>query len=177
MGLNPNIFATGRQGGGLRAKRAGDDLESVVLASCFDGRGRVCRLTKIGTGTRWIKDETGQLKTVPQKSFVDFTGTVCGTGRHICFDAKSVGPKDASFNAANEAVLKPKQIQLLEDHGQANAIAGVLVRCDRLQLFLWLRHDRLRHRSRLSWESSDWLELGPSTRPVPLRLLIEAYDR
>jgi penicillin-binding protein-related factor A (putative recombinase) len=175
MGYDPRIFQrTGRAAGGLRAKQAGDQLESLIYSSQSDHLGPIVRLVRIQMGARFIKDQRGELDMIRQKSAFDYAGAVCKCGVGVFFDAKSVAD-GASLAVNNPKIVKPQQIAHLEDVGSTGAIAGLLVRNLRGHEFLWLPSTRLRSLKPIRWDDACWLRLGNDSALVPFRSLIEFY--
>lgn len=173
---NQIISLTSRQQGGADAKRIGREFEHLILASQRDAQGQFCELVRIGNFAKRIPTR-GYFgtKLIEEKSPFDFAGCVTG-GQAIFFDAKASGKKNASFRANNPLLVKPHQIAALCRLHEAGAIAGFLVRCERMKDYRWLNPHHAKALKPIRWESPDWFVLGPIAGPwVPLRKLVEAF--
>lgn len=175
MTFDPRIFQrSGRSAGGLRAKHAGDQFESLIYSSQSDHLGPIVRLVRIQMGARFIKDGRGELDLVRQKSAFDYAGAVCKCGLGVFFDAKRVSD-GASFRVNDPKIVKPQQVAHLETVGSTGAIAGLLVHNARGHEFLWLPSTRLRALKPIRWDDACWIRLGNDGGLVPFRKLIEFY--
>lgn len=102
--------------------KPGATLERLVMSDQgFSGCPVV--LTQVSQSARRIGPKPTDV--VPIKGPCDFFGTVKRTGRAIVFDAKHCNRK-SSFDANGKKVL-PHQVRELIRHGEAGAIAGLLV--------------------------------------------------
>lgn len=195
MGFDPSLFSpeiqrkagySPRVIGGRTAHQTGKEFEKLILASHTDDRGTFVRLVAIKNFAKRIPmrdpaDPTGKprMQLIEEKSPFDCCGTVIGTGRGIFLDAKSCGDDLASLAVNNPSVVKPHQINILEDLERGGAIAGFLVRCCRDGVYLWLPGSKARRAKPIRWDDSAFIEIGPIRMGygVPLRALIEYMER
>lgn len=168
---NQIISLTGRQQGGADAKRTGKAFEGNIFDSQHDAKGPVCKLMRIGNFAKRIGDG----KMIEEKSPFDFAGCTMG-GKGIFIDAKSCGSQLASLAVNNAQVVKPHQIAALCRLHEAGAIAGFLVRCERMSDYRWLNPHHAKALKPIRWDDPCWFVLGPIAGPyVPLRRLVEAF--
>lgn len=155
----------------------GKALESAVLASA----GRWMRIRKMGAEAKWIgKDkETDKPIITQKKGPVDFLGCT-KAGRFVCFDAK-IDDGARSFPVGDETKVKPHQRRYLIDHGEFNAIAGLLLESMALKRFFWLdwRH-LLREEKSILWQDDRLIHLGDSFHAIRFDLvpgLAELFEK
>lgn len=170
-----------RSAGGRKARKSGNSFESIILASQNDAQGPVVVLDHIKNFAKIVwypnKKEPGAKPTmhiIQEPSPYDFAGSVFGTGRGIFFDAKSCGEGQASLAVNNVEVVKPHQIIALENQERAGAIAGFLIRSERVKAYLWLPASLARRCKPIRWDDPAFILLGPIEfgRGVQLRNLI-----
>lgn len=106
----------------------GKTLESIVELS---QRG-VVRVVKMGAEAKFL----GGGAISPRKGPVDYVGTVVGTGRSICFDAKQSAQKYGL--RTDQSHIPSHQRDFLIDQGRAGAISGLIVLRSRENQVLWL---------------------------------------
>jgi penicillin-binding protein-related factor A (putative recombinase) len=137
----------------------GRSLETVIVAS----QGRYVTLDQHGQQARRIGG--GQMVAV--KGPVDFSGTVKGSGRSIRFDAKTCA-QVTRFPIGNRDHFPEHQRQCLIRHGEAGAVAGLLVEATSLGMYLWLEWPALVGTlpASISWDDSRWVDLGPTTHAI-----------
>src|SRR5690349_10568220 len=83
-----------------RANANARELEHLVERSQSDARGRVVEVFKIPMGAKFIW-RGGKREAVHQKTPFDFGGTVCGSGRGLFFDCKSVGSDNTGLRCGD----------------------------------------------------------------------------
>lgn len=190
MNFQPTIFGSTRQQGGARARHAGKEFESLILASQNDAAGPVCVLEPIKNfakrigSKKWQDDGVAggryvnEARLIEEKSPMDFTGSVWGSGRGIHMDAKSCSEDAASFRVNDPKIVKPHQIDSLQNLERAGGIAGFMVRCMRDRVYLWLPASKARSDKPLRWDDERFLEFGAVRDGfgVPLRALIEHLE-
>jgi hypothetical protein len=107
----------------------GKCFESVIIASQRD----LLRLDRVEQAAKRI----GGGKMVPVRGPVDFVGTVCGYGRAIVLDAKMCDLA-GRYPVGNRDHLPEHQRFYLIRHGEAGAIAGVLIWATAVGRYFWL---------------------------------------
>jgi hypothetical protein len=146
----------------MSVTNSGRGLESTVLASQAKG---IC-VDKIPHGMRHI----GGGRTVPVPGPVDFMGTLAG--RSLVFDAKQCARK-TRFNLGDRTMVKPHQRERIIRHGEAGAIAGLLVEATAFGLYLWLDWRYLKHDvASIPWDDACWIELGDTAHAIRFDRLI-----
>lgn len=135
----------------------GKSFETVILASQRD----VVRLERIEQAAKRI----GKGRMIPLKSPCDFTGTVVGTGRAITFDAK-VCDLANRFPCGNRDHVPAHQIEHLIRHGEAGAIAGLLIWATKRCRYFWMDWRFLSKSPSLEWSHVAMVELGDDARTV-----------
>ena len=138
----------------------GRRLESAVIASQRD----VIRVRKTSAGAKWLAGG----KAVRQVGPPDFIGTVVGSGRSICFEAK----QSDRPNGFPLDMVRPHQLDYLTEQGQAGAVAGVLVESTAKRLYLWLTWGDLNGALRsglrsIPWGDGRFFELGHTSYAIP----------
>lgn len=152
-----------RQTLGHRGKR----LEVTIIAS----QCGFVRLDQIPSGCKRLPGG----RTIDVHSPVDFIGEVCATGRAIHLDAKECAdPK--RFPVGNKAVLKPHQREWLIRHGEANAIAGLLIEAthpDR-ERFFWMDWRALlrTHEPSVEWSDPRLQDIGDTKHAISFGQII-----
>jgi hypothetical protein len=104
---------------------------------------------------------------VAKRGMVDFTGTIRPHGRGIRFDAKTCGLV-RSFPIGNVDHFPRHQRDNLIRHGEAGAVAGLLVEATALGEFRWLgwqNIDDIKTPS-LAWDDVRWVVLGPTSHVI-----------
>jgi hypothetical protein len=143
----PDLRKTPRRAGGQA--RIGGATEARVLALADP---KILILQRIENGMKRV----GGGKSFAVKQAVDYFGTFVG-GRSLVFDAKH--SRDASFDFSNEKVMKRHQIEAIIRHGQAGAVAGVLVDSMRVG-WLWFSWRELTEPlGREQFHSGRWMNL------------------
>ncbi len=105
----------------------GRALESIIMAS----QANIVRLIQVsGTAKR-----IGGGKMIQTKGPVDFSGVIVGSGRAICFDAKTCGEKN-HLDTGKDKLLEHQRQELLR-MGEAGAIAGLLCLSTARQRYYW----------------------------------------
>jgi penicillin-binding protein-related factor A (putative recombinase) len=138
----------------------GSSLEAIVLAS----QGNVIAVTKMMAGARFI----GKGRFIHQKGVVDFVGTVCGSGRAICFDAKQCDVK-GRYPVGNRDHLASHQVDYLIRQGRAGAVSGLIVEATHASLaaFFWCDWDVLvANEPSMKWDDPRLLRLGSNRRAI-----------
>jgi hypothetical protein len=159
-----------RQEGQARAEAGG----AVVNISTAN-RGRSLETAIVTSQARTIVlDHHGQEakrlpggRMVAKRGPVDFTGTVCANGLSIRFDAKKCDLVHR-FPIGNLDHFPAHQRVSLIRHGEAGAIAGLLVEATALGEFRWLgwRAIAAITAPSLPWADERWVVLGPTTHAI-----------
>lgn len=153
------------------ATNRGKWLEAVIASSQGDSLGPVVRLDKFDPPIVFRKGGGAGVGRGP----VDFIGEFVATGRAIHLDAKE--SRDANAFELGYC-LKPHQRDWLLRHGDAKAVAGLVVACHARERFLWLdwRH-LVRMRDAVPWGDPDWIDIGHAKGIVQFRRLGELIQQ
>lgn len=157
-----------RRRGGRKANAAGDSLEAQIDAAAARGDCPIALSPLPKCGARFV----GRGKAKAEPIDCDRHGCVCGSGRAVFMDAKAVGTEVASMRIRDPKIVKPHQAKFLRRMAAAGAVAGLLVRCERMGDYRWLDGLHLDGGGAVGWEDPRWVVLGPTSRPLSLARLV-----
>lgn len=155
----------------------GRGLETVVIHS----QRHVLRLEQIQQAAKKIRDPADSRRwvTIPVKGPCDFVGEFRvdpWKGRAVWFDAKTCADPHR-FPLAEWARKRPNQKFCLLHHGEAGAVAGLLVEATKWKggRFLWLGWefiDVLPTTPSLRFDDRAWVDLGDSLHLIKFENLL-----
>jgi hypothetical protein len=141
----------------------GGGLEATVVAS----QRNIIRVDKMHAGARFARGG----KAIPVHGPVDFVGEVCATGRSICFDCKETEEPTCFYLKW----LPEHQRQYLMRHGEARAIAGLVIEAKAARRFVWVPWRCLTPSGLVSirWDYAEVVDLGPTTHAIRFEAIPE----
>ena len=144
------------------AGNRGRSFERIIDAS----QGVDVCLSRVAQAAKWVGP-----KVIAQRGPVDYTGTIVGPGRAICFDAKMCDLA-TRYPVGNLDHLPAHQRQYLILHGEAGALSGVLIWATKRAGYFWLPWHALRELNGVAsvpWETPALINIGPDSRTVDFR--------
>lgn len=121
---------------GAAAQHAGNTLEEWInFSACLPGARKTVTLEHLPRlGAKFV----GKGKFVKARICIDFIGMLHGNpAAGLFFDAKSCGPTVSGFDANRWHADTPHQAGFLRRMRRAGAVAGILVRAEKIARFLW----------------------------------------